>query len=92
MKIYPCGVDEKKTIRLKPMKGFDVGQGRNKEYEVEVEGGVVGIMVDCRGRWTDSRSRDMAKGAIPALPSEPAARIAKLTEWLTEFTVPLPGK
>ncbi|MEO0075487.1 MAG: methylaspartate mutase, partial [candidate division WOR-3 bacterium] len=35
---------------LKPEKGFDVGGGRGKEIESEIEGGVVGIIIDCRGR------------------------------------------
>jgi uncharacterized protein (TIGR01319 family) len=91
VKVYECGVDEKKKVRLKPMHGFDVGAGRNKEWETEVEGGVVGIMVDCRGRYPDERSRLLSKGLVPALPTEPAARIAKLREWLTAFSIPLPG-
>jgi hypothetical protein len=33
-----------------PEKNFDVGAGRGKELETEIEGGVVGIIIDCRGR------------------------------------------
>ncbi len=50
----------KATIR--PEKNFDVGAGRGKEMEVDIEGGVVGIIIDCRGRRpfvipTDSKQR-----------------------------------
>jgi uncharacterized protein (TIGR01319 family) len=35
---------------IRPEKNFDVGAGRGKELETEIEGGVVGIIIDCRGR------------------------------------------
>jgi len=38
------------TIELHPTKGFDVGEGRGKPVETTVRGGIVGIIIDCRGR------------------------------------------
>jgi len=38
----------KTTIR--PGKGFDIGIGSGKELKTEVEGGIVGILLDARGR------------------------------------------
>jgi uncharacterized protein (TIGR01319 family) len=35
---------------IQPEKHFDVGAGNGKELETEIEGGVVGIIIDCRGR------------------------------------------
>jgi uncharacterized protein (TIGR01319 family) len=35
---------------IQPEKHFDVGIGRGKELDTEIEGGVVGIIIDCRGR------------------------------------------
>ncbi len=49
IKLIPMGNVKTKAI-LKPEKGFDVGGGRGKEIESEIEGGVVGIIIDCRGR------------------------------------------
>ncbi|MBI1795973.1 MAG: glutamate mutase L [Candidatus Eisenbacteria bacterium] len=52
-----------------PERGFDLGAGKGKPLEAEVTGGVVGLIVDARGR------RPFA------LPDAPAARIAKLKQW-----------
>jgi len=35
---------------ISPKRGFDVGAGRGKSLETVVEGGVVGVVVDARGR------------------------------------------
>lgn len=40
----------KVKVYIRPEKNFDVGAGRGKELETEIEGGVVGIIIDCRGR------------------------------------------
>jgi len=38
-----------KTI-IRPQKKFDIGNGNGKELETEIEGGVVGVFLDARGR------------------------------------------
>ncbi|MEO0084546.1 MAG: glutamate mutase L [candidate division WOR-3 bacterium] len=48
--------------QIKPEKGFDIGNGKGKELNCDIEGGVVGLIVDCRGRRpfnipTDSKQR-----------------------------------
>ncbi|KPJ71601.1 methylaspartate mutase [candidate division TA06 bacterium DG_78] len=48
--LLPLGVGETAKIILHPEKGFDVGEGRGKELETTVNGGVVGLIIDCRGR------------------------------------------
>jgi hypothetical protein len=62
-----------KPIRatVRPARGFDVGAGRGRPREVELTGGVVGIVLDCRGR------RPFA------LPTDPARRVEKLGKWAT---------
>jgi uncharacterized protein (TIGR01319 family) len=35
---------------IKPTKGFDVGAGKGKDLTCVLEGGVVGLIIDCRGR------------------------------------------
>lgn len=40
----------KVKAQIRPEKNFDVGAGKGKELDTEIEGGVVGIIIDCRGR------------------------------------------
>ena len=50
MKVYPLGVDETASVKVTPVRGFDAGAGQGKPFETVVTGGVVGLMVDTRGR------------------------------------------
>jgi hypothetical protein len=52
-----------------PERGFDLGAGRGHAVSAQVRGGCVGLIVDARGR------RPFA------LPTDPAARIARLRAW-----------
>lgn len=38
------------NCHIRPEKNFDVGAGKGKELDAEIEGGVVGLIIDCRGR------------------------------------------
>ena len=60
---------------ITPAKNFDVGAGKGKSRTVTVEGGVVGLVIDTRGRPI-------------AIPSEQTPRVAKLQEWLRAFGLP----
>jgi hypothetical protein len=62
---------ESGTVRLKatPERGFDLGAGKGKTIEAEIHGGVVGLIVDTRGRRPFS------------LPADSAARIQRLRTW-----------
>ncbi len=77
LKLIPLGVGEKIEVVLEPARGFDVGAGRGRRLTTEVEGGVGGIFVDCRGRPLE-------------LPAEESARIAFLRETLQALGLPLP--
>ena len=50
MRLGALGPDERATLTVEPARGFDVGEGRGRAVEVEVTGGVVGLIIDARGR------------------------------------------
>ncbi len=77
IKVVPLGVGEKASATITPAKGFDVGAGKGKPHTCEVEGGVVGLVIDGRGRPLQ-------------LPSDDAQRIAKLREWFEAFGLEVP--
>jgi len=68
MAVIPLGVDEKARATISPSRRFDVGLGNGKEIHTDIYGGVVGIIIDCRGRPL-------------ALPEDREERVRKLTEW-----------
>ncbi len=57
---------------LVPYKSIDVGAGKGEPITTTVYGGVVGIMLDGRGRPLE-------------LPTDPAQRIEKLSNWSRDF-------
>ena len=75
--LLPLGAGEKKTVEVIPGRGFDIGMGKNRPKTFEVEGGVVGLMIDGRGRPLQ-------------LPADENQRIKKLGEWLKAFGLPVP--
>lgn len=68
LNILPLEKDKKATLAIKPAKGFDLGEGSGVLVTKEVKGGVVGIIIDTRGRPF-------------ALPDNKAKRIEKLQTW-----------
>ena len=50
LRLYPLGVGEKARVTIQPERRLDMGAGRGQVVEAEVEGGVVGLVVDTRGR------------------------------------------
>ena len=72
VKVIPFGVGERATVEIVPARGFDVGSGKGKPHTVEVEGGVVGLIIDCRGRPL-------------SLPGDDETRVRKLKEWFSAF-------
>lgn len=73
LKLLPLGVGETAKAVLKPKSGLDLGLGKNQEVQTELTGGVVGIVLDTRGR---------NPFVIPADHSE---RIKKLADWMKAF-------
>jgi hypothetical protein len=68
MKLLPLADGEEATFEAKPAKKFDVGEGPGKPRSGKVRGGVVGLVLDGRGR------------AI-ALQQDAKARWKQLEEW-----------
>ena len=50
LRLYPLKAGEKATVSVQPERHFDMGAGRGNAVEVEVAGGIVGLVVDTRGR------------------------------------------
>lgn len=64
---FPVGAEAKAVLR--PAKGLDIGAGKGEAKEVTLHGGVVGIILDGRGRQPF------------IIPAEKSKRIDKLNEW-----------
>ncbi|MBN1504428.1 MAG: glutamate mutase L [Candidatus Eisenbacteria bacterium] len=75
MMVLPLAVEETARVVVEPSRGFDVGSGPGKTHEAKVQGGVVGLIMDCRGR---------QPFALPAAEDE---RVRKLIEWNTALNV-----
>lgn len=68
----PLGVKAK--VYLEPIRGADVGEGRGKKFFAEVEGGVVGLIFDGRGRPL-------------AIPEKEEERVESLMRWFESLDV-----
>ncbi|UCG30626.1 MAG: glutamate mutase L [candidate division WOR-3 bacterium] len=68
IELIPLGVQDEATVTLHPEKGFDIGDGRGKEIQTTIKGGIVGVVLDCRGRPF-------------RLPEDKRKRIASLNNW-----------
>lgn len=68
VKLIPLGLDEEARVMLHPEKAFDIGDGRGKEIDTTIRGGMVGVIMDCRGRPF-------------RLPDDKRKRIASLNSW-----------
>jgi len=83
IKKFELGVGEdglplKARAVLEPSRGFDVGRGRGDKRETELHGGVVGIILDGRGRPFIS-------------PEDNEERVESLKTWMKELNV-YPGE
>jgi uncharacterized protein (TIGR01319 family) len=77
LRVLPMGVGEALQATIKPARGFDVGAGKGRPVEATLEGGVVGVVVDTRGRPLQ-------------LSPDDAARRQKLISWMTALGLPKP--
>lgn len=73
--VETLGVGEKVQAVIKPAKNLDVGNGPGVEWTGELEGGVIGLVLDGRGRRPFN------------LPEEDSLRIEKLQEWLKALDI-----
>ncbi|GKS64091.1 hypothetical protein YTPLAS72_13950 [Nitrospira sp.] len=70
LRLYPLNAEQRATIKVQPAKGFTMGAGAGVAVTREVHGGVVGLLLDGRGRPLK-------------FPAEQQARVAALTKWFT---------
>ena len=68
IRVVPLKPGTRATVTATPAKGFDLGAGSRQPVSREVAGGVVGLILDARGRPF-------------APPPDRTARVKKLTEW-----------
>lgn len=69
LQVWPLPPGATAEVSLRPQRGFDVGEGRGRPVARTVTGGVVGLILDGRGRPL-------------ALPVSAEERIAQLQRWL----------
>lgn len=50
IEIWPLLAGQRATLEIRPSRRFDIGMGPGQGGKVEVMGGLVGLMVDARGR------------------------------------------
>ena len=74
IKVFELGEGEKAEVEVTPSRQFDLGQGKGQKITKEVAGGVVGLVIDARGRPLDL---DGSKGKEP--------RCEVLSKWNTAF-------
>ena len=67
--MLPLACQETAEAELFPQKGFEMGAGKGGSLKTTLTGGVMGLILDGRGR------RPLS------LPENPEKRIAKLQEW-----------
>jgi uncharacterized protein (TIGR01319 family) len=70
LRLYPLELGQKAKMTLRPVKQVNLGSGAGVPVAREVQGGVVGLMLDGRGRPLQ-------------LPAEQPARVAALTKWFS---------
>jgi hypothetical protein len=67
--LLPLPKEGMAKLVARPERGFDLGEGKGKPIHAQVHGGVVGLIVDTRGRRPFT------------LPADSAARIERLRAW-----------
>jgi uncharacterized protein (TIGR01319 family) len=68
VRLFPLGLNQKARLAMQPVKTVNLGQGAGTPVSREVQGGVVGLLLDGRGRPLQ-------------LPADEPARVAALTKW-----------
>ncbi len=77
MRLLPLEGEEEFSLR--PLRGLDMGEGRGKEVVRRLKGGLLGLIVDCRGRPLQ-------------LPQQDEKRKEWLKRTYTALSLPLPGE
>jgi len=70
LEVIPLPLGQQAILDLHPTRGFDIGLGPGRPGKIDVDGGIVGLVVDARGRPL-------------ALPTDETERRHLIQEWLT---------
>jgi hypothetical protein len=68
LRLFPLESGKQATIKVQPAKGVNMGSGAGVAVTKEIHGGVVGLLLDGRGRPL-------------RLPADQPGRVAALTKW-----------
>lgn len=68
LRLYPLELGETASLKLHPSRRFDLGAGHGTPVEKEAVGGVVGLVIDTRGRPLE-------------IPNDSEKRVSQLTKW-----------
>lgn len=68
LRVYSLDIGQSASVKLQPSRKFDVGAGRGTLLEANVIGGIVGLVVDTRGRPLE-------------IPLDATQRVAQLSKW-----------
>ena len=68
LRLYPLALGEKAALKLHPSRRFDLGAGHGTTVEKDAVGGVVGLVIDTRGRPLE-------------VPTDSEERVSQLTKW-----------
>jgi uncharacterized protein (TIGR01319 family) len=77
LQVLPLAEGQTRELEIAPRRGIDVGAGKGRPLTRKVRGGVVGLILDGRGRPF-------------TLPRDEETRVARLREWMQAFSLPLP--
>ncbi len=72
--LIPMAPETKAKVVFHPEKNFDVGAGKGKSIDTMISGGVVGLIIDCRGRPF-------------ALPEDHKKRMEMLNKWFAAMNM-----
>lgn len=76
--LIPLSIEQRAKVVLQPEKAFNVGEGRGKSVSATLPGGLVGLIIDCRGRPF-------------MLPEDKKKRMTSLTKWFAAMDL-YPGE
>jgi uncharacterized protein (TIGR01319 family) len=72
--LVPLALEQKAKVIVHPEKGFDAGSGKGKTVDSMLTGGIVGLVIDCRGRPF-------------VLPDEKKKRMESLNRWFAALNM-----
>jgi len=74
LEVLPLPPGQKATLELKPRRNIDVGSGPGRGGKREVKGGLVGLVIDARGR-----------PLVASLPADAEKRRERVQQWLWDM-------